>query len=64
MQTYGERSDNEEGQPDTTVRMNVQEAADALGITVEAVRGRIHCDRYDQEKTEDEQYTGGSPQNP
>jgi hypothetical protein len=33
--------------------MTVQEAADALGITVEAVRGRVHRGKYGREKTED-----------
>jgi len=33
--------------------MTVQEAAAALGITVEAVRGRMHRGKYGREKTED-----------
>jgi len=33
--------------------MTVQEAASALGITVEAVRGRMHRGKYGREKTED-----------
>jgi len=33
--------------------MTVQEAAAALGTTVEAVRGRIHRGKYGREKTED-----------
>jgi len=33
--------------------MTVQEAAVALGITVEAVRGRMHRGKYGREKTED-----------
>ncbi len=65
MRPYTERSGNPEDQPsanvhsnvDTSdganVRMAVQEAAAALGITVEAVRGRIHRGKYGREKTED-----------
>ncbi len=49
MQTNGERL----GQTDATVRMTVQEAAAALGVTVEAVRGRMHRGNYGREKTED-----------
>ena len=48
MQTNGERL----GRTDATVRMTVQEAA-ALGVTVEAVRGRMHRGHYGREKTED-----------
>jgi hypothetical protein len=33
--------------------MTVQEAASALGITVEAVRGRMHRGKYEREKSED-----------
>jgi hypothetical protein len=33
--------------------MTVQEAATALGITVEAVRGRMHRGKYGREKTDD-----------
>jgi hypothetical protein len=33
--------------------MSVQEAAATLGITVEAVRGRMHRGKYGREKTED-----------
>ncbi len=33
--------------------MTVQEAATALGVTVEAVRGRMHRGKYKREKTED-----------
>ena len=46
MQTNGERS----GQTDATVRMTVQEAAAALGVTVEAVRGRMHRGKYGREE--------------
>src|SRR5215213_3966737 len=45
MQPFTERSPESGDQPDanvySNVRMTVQEAAAALGITVEAVRGRI-----------------------
>jgi hypothetical protein len=65
MQPYTERSGNSEDQPATNVhsnvddivganvRMTVQEAASALGVTVEAVRGRIHRGKYGREKTDD-----------
>lgn len=65
MQPYTERSANPEDQPATNVRSNVdesaganvrmtvQEAAAALGVTVEAVRGRMHRGKYGREKTED-----------
>jgi hypothetical protein len=57
MQPFSERSNNPEIQPNTNVdanvRMTVQEAAAALGITVEAVRGRMHRGKYGREKTED-----------
>jgi hypothetical protein len=33
--------------------MTVQEAASALGVTVEAVRGRMHRGKYGREKTDD-----------
>lgn len=33
--------------------MTVQEAAEALGVTVEAVRGRMHRGKYKREKTDD-----------
>jgi hypothetical protein len=46
MQTNGERL----GQTDATVRMTVQEAAAALGVTVEAVRGRMHRGKYGREE--------------
>jgi molybdopterin converting factor small subunit len=65
MQPYTERSDNSKDKADTNVhsnvgevvganvRMTVQEAAAALGITVEAVRGRMHRGKYGREKAED-----------
>lgn len=65
MQPYTERSANPENQPTTNVhsnlddsaganvRMTVQEAAAALGITVEAVRGRMHRGKYGREKRGD-----------
>ncbi len=65
MQPYTERSSNPKDKPTTnvhsnvdeeigaTVRMTVQEASTALGITVEAVRGRMHRGKYGREKTED-----------
>ena len=40
-------------QTGATVRMTVQEAADALGVTVEAVRGRMHRGKYGREKDRD-----------
>lgn len=57
MRPFAERSDNTPDQPDanvhSTIRMTVQEAAAALGITVEAVRGRMHRGKYGREKSED-----------
>jgi hypothetical protein len=65
MQPYTERSDNPKDKPPknvhsnvdkvvgANVRMTVQEAAAALGITVEAVRGRMHRGKYGREKAED-----------
>ena len=65
MQPYTERSGNLEDQPaanvhsnvepdaSANVRMTVQETAAALGITVEAVRGRMHRGKYGREKAED-----------
>ena len=65
MQPYTERSANLEDQPaanvhsnvdsvvGANVRMTVQEAAAALDITVEAVRGRMHRGKYGREKSED-----------
>ncbi len=53
MQPDAERSEHSANQPDAAVRMTVQEAAAALGVTVEAVRGRMHRGKYEREKTED-----------
>ena len=65
MQPYTERSVNPEDKPaanvqsnvdhsvGANVRMSVQEAATALGVTVEAVRGRMHRGKYGREKTDD-----------
>ena len=57
MQPFTERSPESGNQPDanvySNVRMTVQEAAAALGITVEAVRGRMHRGKYGREKGED-----------
>ncbi len=53
MQPDAERSNPSANQPDAAVRMTVQEAATALGVTVEAVRGRMHRGKYTREKTED-----------
>ncbi len=65
MQPYTERSANPEDQlaanvranvddsAGANVRMTIQEAAAALGVTVEAVRGRMHRGKYGREKTED-----------
>jgi hypothetical protein len=57
MQPFTERSPESEDQPDanvySNVRMTIQEAAAALGVTVEAVRGRMHRGKYGREKTED-----------
>ncbi len=57
MQPFTERSPEAGDQPDTnvysSVRMTVQEAAATLGITVEAVRGRMHRGKYGREKAED-----------
>src|SRR5918999_3119849 len=57
MQPFTERSPEAGDQPDanvySNVRMTVQEAASALGITVEAVRGRMHRGKYGREKTDD-----------
>jgi hypothetical protein len=49
MQTNDERS----GQTGATVRMTVQEAAASLGVTVEAVRGRMHRGKYGREQGPD-----------
>ena len=57
MNSSTERSGNAENQPGanvhSNVRMTVQEAASALDITVEAVRGRMHRGKYGREKSED-----------
>jgi hypothetical protein len=57
MQPFTDRSDNTQAQPDanihSNVRLTVQEASAALGITVEAVRGRMHRGKYGREKTKD-----------
>ena len=57
MQPFTERSPEAGDQPNanvySNVRMTVQEAAAALGITVEAVRGRMHRGKYGREKAED-----------
>jgi hypothetical protein len=57
MNSSTERSydpDNQTGaNVHSNVRMTVQEAASALDITVEAVRGRMHRGKYGREKTED-----------
>ena len=57
MQPFTKRSPESGDQPDanvySNVRMTVQEAAATLGITVEAVRGRMHRGKYGREKTED-----------
>jgi hypothetical protein len=65
MQPFGERSDEAGEKPEPNfrvavepnghpkVRMTVQEASAALGITVEAVRGRMHRGKFGREKAED-----------
>ncbi len=53
MQTVGERSQDSDGRTDATVRMTVQEAAEALGVTVEAIRGRMHRGKYLKEKDDE-----------
>src|SRR5918997_4519510 len=57
MSPFTERTTEARNQPDanvySNVRMTVQEAAAALGITVEAVRGRMHRGKYGREKAED-----------
>ncbi len=50
MQPFGERSHYSDEQTDATVRMTVQEAAEVLGVTVEAIRGRMHRGKYQKEK--------------
>ncbi len=53
MQPVGERSHDLGERTPATVRMTVQEAAEALGVTVEAVRGRMHRGKYRKEKDEE-----------
>lgn len=53
MQPDAERFNHSDNQPDADVRITVQEAAAVLGVTVEAVRGRMHRGKYKREKTED-----------
>ncbi len=56
MQPVGERSHDPRDfkeRPPATVRMTVQQAAEALGVTVEAVRGRMHRGKYQKEKDEE-----------
>ena len=53
MQLNGERSHAPTDRTDATVRMTVQEAAEALGVTVEAVRGRMHRGKYLKEKDDE-----------
>ena len=53
MRSSPGRSDHSITQPEATVRLSVQEAARALGVTVEAVRGRMHRGKYVKEKTDD-----------
>jgi len=53
MQPVGERFRDPGEQTAATVRMTVQEAADALGVTVEAVRGRMHRGKYKKEKDDE-----------
>ena len=50
MQPVDERSHDLGERIPATVRMTVQEAAAALGIAVEAVRGRMHRGKYQKEK--------------
>lgn len=53
MQPVDERSHDLEERTPATVRMTVQEAAATLGITVEAVRGRMHRGKYQKEKDDE-----------
>ncbi len=53
MQTFGERSRDSDCGTAATVRMTVQEAADSLGVTVEAIRGRMHRGKYLKEKDDE-----------
>ena len=63
--------DERSGRTGATVRMTVQEAAAALGVTVEAVRGRMHRGKYGRAKDHDgrvfvlvpaDQLLGGQPE--
>jgi hypothetical protein len=51
MRTSPERSGHSITTSNAIVRLTVQEAARVLGVTVEAVRGRMHRGRYVKEKT-------------
>ncbi len=53
MQTFDERSRAADDRTDATIRMTVQEAAEALGVTVEAIRGRMHRGKYLKEKDDE-----------
>jgi hypothetical protein len=53
MQLGPERSGHSTTPANAPVRLTVQEAAQALGVTVEAVRGRMHRGTYMKEKTEE-----------
>ena len=53
MQPFGERSRDSGEQTNATVRLTVQEAAEVLGVTVEAVRGRMHRGKYQREKDDE-----------
>ena len=55
MQPVDERSHDLGERIPATVRMTVQEAAAALGIAVEAVRGRMHRGKYQKEKDDEGQ---------
>jgi hypothetical protein len=54
MQPDAKRSTNHSHErSDGYVQLTVQEAATALNVTVEAVRGRMHRGKYKKEKAED-----------
>ncbi len=53
MQLNEERSHALTDRTVASVRMTVREAADALGVTVEAVRGRMHRGKYLKEKDDE-----------
>jgi hypothetical protein len=42
-----------DSQPPTSLRLSVQEAADVLGITVDAIRGRVKRGTLESDKDED-----------